>query len=199
MRSMLILLAAPFALGYISCNNNSTTSETKNTDTAATANTSALPAQDNDVYAGVPQSARTNFESRYPQASGVKWARYQPKEAELSDWNTKLDTSDYQVNFNWEGLDYTAWYDDTNWIGSTARITDNSKLPAPVNDAIQKQYPGYTIKEVDKQNDKNQTVYEVDLEKSGEKLKVHFDENGKLIKMKGKVNGKKVKEKANTK
>jgi len=53
--------------------------------------------------------------------------------------------------------------------------------------------------EVDKENDKNRTVYEVDLEKGSDKMKVHFDENGKAVKAKGRVGGEKVKSKEKSK
>ncbi len=206
MKSSLIILLAAGSLALGSCANNgeNSTADTKDTASTTTTTTDAVqPTTTNDVSANVPQPARTNFESRYPQANNVKWSRYEPMTFDDSDWRndwmTNMDTSDYQVNFNWEGMDYTAWYDNGDWIGSTARMTDNSKLPKAVNDAIHKSYSDYTIKEVDKGNDKNRTVYEVDLEKGSDKMKVHFDENGKAVKAKGRVNGQKVKEKENTK
>lgn len=211
MKSSLIILFAAGSLTLGSCANNgeNTTSDTKDSSssTTMTADTSAgmKSTTNNDATANVPQPARTNFESRYPQANNVKWSRYEPTSVSVSDsdwnydWMSKMDTSDYQVNFNWEGMDYTAWYDNGEWIGSTARMTDNSKLPKAVNDAIHEKYADYTIKEVDKGNDKNRTVYEVELEKGSDKMKVHFDENGKAVKTKGKVNGQKVKSKDDTK
>jgi hypothetical protein len=208
MRASFIGLLAIAAVGLASCaNNSSTDADAKDTATTTgntdTASSTAQRASANDVSANVPEPARTNFESRYPQANNVRWVRYQPQDMETTDdWShgwSGLDTSDYQVDFNWEGMDYMAWYDNGEWVGSSARMTDNSKLPKAVNDAIHERYSDYTIKEVDKENDKDRTSYEVDLENGKDKLKLHFDENGKVMKGKGKVSGQKVKAKDDTK
>ncbi len=205
MKSTLIALLGAGVFAFAACDNTAT-SDASDKDTTAsttTATTTTEPATSNDVSARVPQPARTSFESRYPQATNVKWVSYEPVQYDEADWNgdwfTNMDTSDYQVNFNWEGMDYTAWYDNGEWIGSTARMTDNAKLPKAVNDAIHERYSDYTITEVDKENDKNKTVYEVDLERGKDKLKLHFDETGKVVKAKGKVQGEKVKAKEDTK
>jgi len=209
MKSSLIILLAAGSLALGSCANNGDNTSTDTKDTATTTTTtdngsSVQPTTDNDATANVPQPARTSFASRYPQAKNVKWVRYQPTSSVddsdwTYDWFSNMDTSDYQVNFNWEDMDYTAWYDNGEWVGSSARMADNSKLPKAVNDAIHQDYSGYTIKEVDKENDKNRTVYEVDLEKGSDKMKVHFDENGKAVKAKGRVGGEKVKSKEKSK
>jgi hypothetical protein len=209
MRSSFISILAVASVGWASCSNNANTTDADAKDSGTTASSTTAtgsneqPASTNDVSANVPQPARTNFESRYPQANNVKWAHYQPTDmGTTDDWShgwSGLDTSDYQVDFNWEGTDYMAWYDNGEWVGSSARLTDNSKLPKAVNDAIHQRYSDYTIKEVDKENDKDRTIYEVDLENGKDKLKLHFDENGKVMKAKGKVDGQKVKAKDDTK
>jgi hypothetical protein len=210
MKSLFIALLFGGSAYMVSCSNNgtATTEETKDTttnaNTTASASSTSQPSASNDTYANVPQPARTQFETKYPQATNVRWAHYQPNDEMMSDewtsdWMSNLDTSDYQVSFNYDSMDYVAWYDNGEWIGSTARMSDNAKLPKAVNDAIHNKYANYTIKEVDKENDKNQTVYEVDLENGKDKMKVHFDENGNVVKTKGKVGGQKVKEKEKTK
>ena len=206
MKSTLIVLLSAGVFAFTACDNTAT-SDANDKDTTASTTTTTTTTEPTstttDVSANVPQPARTNFESRYPQASNIKWERYEPMTWDEGEWNADwmgtMDTSDYQVNFNWEGMDYTAWYDNGEWIGSSAHLTDNSKLPKAVNDAIHAKYSGYTIKEVDKENDKNKTVYEVKMEKGTDKMKVHFDENGKVVKAKGRVDGEKVKAKEDTK
>ena len=206
---MKLSLMALFVGGSIylaSCSNSSSTTEqSKDTSVNATTTSATTPAsaETDNIYANVPAPTRTSFETKYPQATEVKWEKYQPVDTSTDDWSsgwmTNMDTSDYQVNFNWEGMDYIAYYDNGDWIGSTARMTDNSKLPKAVNDAIHERYPNYTIKEVEKDNDKNQTVYEVKLENGKDKMKIHFDENGNALKAKGKVSGQKVKAKEDVK
>jgi hypothetical protein len=204
MKSTLIVLLSAGVFALAACDNAATSdANDKDTTASTTTTTSTESGYNTDVAANVPQPARTNFDSRYPQASNVRWSQYEPVQYDETDWQadwmTTMDTSDYQVNFSWDGMDYIVWYDNGEWLGSSARMTDNSKLPKAVNDAIHDRYSGYTIKEVDKENDKNKTVYEVDLEKGADKLKLHFDENGNVTKAKGKVDGEKVKAKDDTK
>ena len=185
MKSLILFFSLGITVFASSCADNSSSTDVKEDSTNTTTVSTTVP--DSDAYAGVPQPTRTSFETKYPKASNVKWTKYTPPadvQVDAADWNYKLDTSDYVVMFNWDGYDYTAWYDDSMWVMSSARI-DNSKLPKAVNDAIHAQYADYTITEVDKENDKNQTRYEVDLTKGSEKIKVTFTEDGKVVKKKG--------------
>jgi len=207
MKSTMIVLLSAGVFAFAACDNTATSDangkDTTASTTTTTTSTEPTSTTTTDVSARVPQPARTNFESRYPQASNIRWEQYEPMTWDEGEWNTDwmgtMDTSDYQVDFNWEGMDYTAWYDNGEWVGSSAVMTDNSKLPKAVNDAIHAKYSDYTIKEVDKENDKNKTVYEVKMERGKDKMKVHFDENGNVVKAKGKVQGEKVKAKEDTK
>lgn len=176
---MLILLA--------SCGENSTTKDTdEDTATVTTTTTDNTTAANYTVE--VPATTRTTFETKYPSATNVRWSRYNsevvPVEWDLAGWPT-LDTSDFYVQFDWEGNNYYAWYDENgNWIGTTYTVTDHSKLPTTVNNAIKSQYPGYTIVEVDHEMDKNRSAWEVELQKGDQKVKILVDENGKVIKKK---------------
>ncbi len=185
MKSVFMMLVAGSSLFTLSCNNSTETTETS-TDSSSVS--SSTPVNDADAYAGVPQSNRTSFEARYPNASNVKWSKYSRdanRTPDASDWDYKLDSSDYVVYFNWDGQDYTSWYDDTSWIRTTAKVSDHSKLPKAVNDAIHNKFADYTITSVDKENDKNETRYEVELEKGGNKVKVTIAEDGRIVKQKG--------------
>lgn len=197
MKSKLLMLAAGLSLGVVACNDASTTSDAnKDSSTVVTTSTENTPVN-NSV--DVPATTRTSFETKYPNASNVRWSRYNPEvdrsTLDASDWRYNLDTSDYQVVFDWNGDEYYAWYDDGNWIRASSPVKDHSKLPAAVNETIRSQYAGYEIVEVDKENDKDRTTYEIDLKKGDDKMKVHVDENGKVVKAKGKVDGEKVKAK----
>ena len=193
MKSTFLVLATAISFGIMSCNDNASTADESKKDTntvTTTENTTVTTVE-------VPPATKTSFETKYPGATNVRWSHYEPaadrSTVDPADWNYNLDTSDYQVVFNWNGEDYYAWYDDGNWIRATTTVKDNSKLPAAVNATIKAQFPGYEIVEVDKENDKDRTTYEVELKKGDDKMKVHIDENGKVVKEKGKVNGEKVK------
>ena len=174
-----------------SCGENSTTESKTNSDTSTTAiertdvnepvNTST------STSLNVPEPTRTAFTTKYPNAANVNWRRYEPVNTIDWDWTgwPKMDTSDYAVSYNADGSEYWAWYDqDNNWIGSVTTVTDVSTIPAAVTKTIQKEFPGYTVTSVDKENDKNRTAYEIDLTKGGEKAKLLVAEDGKLLKKK---------------
>ena len=200
MKSKFLMLAAGLSFGMLACNDNAGTADESKSDTSTVVTTSTENTPvDNNPAVDVPTGTRTSFETKYPNASNVRWSRYRPESdrsaMDPSDWNYKLDTSDYEVMFNWNGEDYYAWYDDGNWVRASSPVKDHSKLPASVNTAIRNQFADYKIVEVDKEHDKDRTTYEVQLEKGEDKMKVHFDENGKVVKKKGKVGGEKTKEK----
>ncbi|HET9429613.1 MAG TPA: PepSY domain-containing protein, partial [Chitinophagaceae bacterium] len=133
----------------------------------------------------VPTTIRTSFMTRYPNATNVVWYRYHPGPLTPAptDWYYILDTSDYYSTFIWNGDEYVAWYDNGTWIRSSRSIA-HSELPAAVSRAITAQFPGFVITDVDLENDKSQTVYEVDLEKGNKKWEVHFNEGGAILKKK---------------
>lgn len=200
MKSKFLMLAAGLSFGMLACNDNAGTADESKSDTSTVVTTSTENTPvDNNTGVDVPAATRTSFETKYPNASNVRWSRYKPEAdrstMDPSDWNYKLDTSDYEVMFNWNGEDYYAWYDDGNWVRASSPVKDHAKLPASVNTAIRNQFADYKIVEVDKEHDKDRTTYEVELEKGEDKMKVHFDENGKVVKKKGKVGGEKTKEK----
>ena len=176
-------LVGGLAIGLAACQERRTDNDELNGDTTRVANSSSTPV-DNDV----PQATRTSFETKYPNASNVRWTKYDPSvdksTMDHSDVRYNLDANDYEVRFNMDNADYVAWYDDGNWIYTTSKVSDHSTLPAAVNNRIKNDYPGYTIVEADKENDKDRTMYEVELEKGSDKVKLMIAENGDIIKKK---------------
>jgi hypothetical protein len=171
---------------FSSCGENSTTEATKDSTASATVadNTAVAPAS-----VDVPATTRANFETKYPGASNVTWSYYDEPYNNI-DWEWTawpvLDKNDYLVRYNWNGADYYSWYDqDGNWVGSVTSISDYNGLPAPVNASIKKEFPGYTITGVDKENDKDKEVYEVKLENGSEKARALIGADGKVWKKKG--------------
>jgi hypothetical protein len=181
------------SIAWLASCNNDKGDKTYSEDTTKTNTTSTYTPSDNAGYVdvNVPANTRTTFEAKYPQASNVRWYTYKPDmstiEWDWSGWPT-MDTSDYTANFTWEGSEYWAMYDENgNWVGSVTRVTDHASLPAAINTMLQKDYNGYTIVTVDKENDKDRTAYEIQLEKGTEKMKLLVDENGKVLKKKMKT------------
>ena len=184
-----------------SCGNNTASEQTTkdSTASASASNTDNTSAKSVDV----PPATRSNFESKYPNASNVTWTYYsEPYSAIDWEWTSwpVADDKDYLVRYNWEGLDYYSWYDENgDWIGTTSVITNYSNLPAAVNSRLNKDFNGYSVTAVDKENDKNREAYEIDLEKGTDKAKVLIAADGTVLKKKGTIDGEKVKEKTNVK
>ena len=189
-----------------SCGNNTASESTTTDSTGSTSATNADNNNNNNTQAksvDVPATTRTSFESKYPNASNVTWTYYdEPYTAIDWDWTSwpVVDNKDYVVRYNWQGLDYYSWYDENgDWIGTTSVITDYSSLPAAVNSRLTKDFNGYSVTAVDKENDKNREAYEIDLEKGSDKAKVLIAADGTVLKKKGTMDGEKVKEKADVK
>ena len=60
----------------------------------------------------------------------------------------------------------------------------HAKLPANINDLLKTQYSGYTVKDVETEQNSNRTIYEIELAKGNEKCKVHYTAEGAIIKKK---------------
>jgi uncharacterized membrane protein YkoI len=136
-----------------------------------------------------PQADMTaDFTTRFPNASEVVWYRYNPDERVdvlPTDWDYNMDASDYEVRFKMDGTDYQAWYNDGKWVRSESTMMANtSKLPANINDMLKTQYAGYTVKDVETEQNSNRTIYEIELAKGNEKCKVHYTSEGAIIKKK---------------
>ena len=134
----------------------------------------------------VPVAVQTSFSTKYPNSTKVTWYQYTPDKMKPTDptvWYYNLDDKDYYVTFNWQDADYIAWYDNGSWIRSSQNI-DNIDLPADVMRAINTQYPGYRIVDVDLERDNKQELYEVKLEKGDTKWNVHYTSTGTVSRKK---------------
>ncbi|MEO5563063.1 MAG: hypothetical protein ABIR18_06495 [Chitinophagaceae bacterium] len=200
LKNWIFISGALFVLA--SCGENSTTESGTPADSTVSASANDHATPNNASTVEVIPVAKTNFETKYPSASNVNWTYYEPYsdiDWEWAGWPA-LDTKDYTVRYNLDGADYYTWYDeDGNWIGTTSVISDFNGLPAPVNSALKKQFAGYTITSVNKENDKNREAYELKLEKGSDKLKALIAADGTVLKKKGTVDGEKVKEKIDVK
>lgn len=194
---MAIITVTVFAAA---CGNNSTKDSTT-TDTLPTGNT-PVNTEVTTPQITVPEPVQSSFKTKYPTASNVTWNRYEPVSTidwEWSGWPL-MDTADYVAQFNWDGTDYWAWYDENNnWIGTVSNISDYAGLPVAVTNTVNKNFDGYTISSVSKENDKNRTAYEIKLNKGDDKAVVLIGEDGKIWKKKAVVGGEKTKEKINPK
>ncbi|MEJ7625814.1 MAG: PepSY-like domain-containing protein [Ferruginibacter sp.] len=129
----------------------------------------------------VPDTIRTSFTTKYPRVKKSEWYRYQPVEED----EMKMDDSYYYVRFNDNGADYTTWYNNRGeWVKTATKVPGNKNLPDAVNKYINVNYPGYTIEEISKENDKDMDMYEIKMNKGDSKVKLKILPNGKVFKRK---------------
>lgn len=192
-----LLLPAIGAIILSSCGESST-DNTADKDTVSNNSMTTTTTSEGRTTVVVPEKTKTSFETKYPNATNTVWTKYEPVEKIEWTWYEwpAMDTNDYVVTYQWDGSNYWTWYDEQGeWVGTVTNITDFATLPAAVTKTLNSQFDGFTITEVDKENDKNRTAYEIDLEKGTDKMKVLIDEMGTVMKKKGTMNGVEVKEK----
>lgn len=129
----------------------------------------------------VPDNVRTTFTTKYPNIQATNWSRYEPIDGD--DW--ALDQDYYYVRYNNNGNDYTDWFNHNGeWQKSTMVVKDHTSLPSAIHNYLEKNYSGYTIVEVDKENDKDMDMYEIELNKDGDKVKLKLLPDGTVFKKK---------------
>ncbi len=162
--------------------------------TTTTAQREAIPADKTTVDQGpvdidmnaVPTPVQTSFTTKNAKAEKVSWKRYTATADEDDDRLIPNNDYYYVVYYN-EGADYRTWYDTTGTIVKTSmKVAGPKELPAAVNKVINEQFPGYTVSEIDKENDKNIDVYELELNKGEQKSKIKITPDGNIVKRKDK-------------
>lgn len=129
----------------------------------------------------VPVPVATTFEKKYVKADKVEWVKYDP----VAEDNWDMEKDYYFANYEIEGIPYSAWYTpEGEWIKTTTPFKDIKGLPLAVSKAIAEGFPGFEVVEIDKENDQDTDMYEVEMKKGNEKAKVKFLPNGDVYKAK---------------
>ncbi len=112
----------------------------------------------------VPASVKAAFKAKFPKVTTVSWEMEDKKE--------------YEASFKLDKYDYTASFDlNARWL-ETESVTDATKLPKVVSDAVSKQFPGFTIKVAEQTVSAKGTEYELSLSKGTEKKTVVISDKG---------------------
>lgn len=133
----------------------------------------------------VPTNVKTTFTTKNPKAERVEWMTYTPVEYDNIKMRNPTDTI-YYVKYYTGGTEYYNWYDaNGEFIRSRTKFLGGSeKLPAAVNAVLAEKYPGFTVTEIDKENDKDMDMYELELNKGDEKVKMKILPDGNIFKIK---------------
>lgn len=189
LKNFLTIVAAAGVL--VACNPSYKATDKSRSTSDSTAVSTTDPSSSASATVTVPEGTRTAFTTQYPTATNVVWANYDtqaevPIDWEMAGWTT-LDANDYLVRFDMDNESYYSWYDsDGNWIGSAYVMKDVTKLPEAVTNVINEKYPGYIVKSVNSEFQKDRMAYEVELTKTDGKAKILVDANGTIIKEKTK-------------
>lgn len=184
--------AALIAVTVSSCNDDKKADKDAMTETTASASTTPGTSTTTVKYSGdgnktvvtktdVPAPVSASFDKKYAKADKVEWVRYDP----IPEDNWDLEKDYYFANYEVSGVPYSAWYTpEGEWIKTTTPFKDIKGLPAAVSKAIADHFPGFDVVEIDKENDKDMDMYEVEMKKGDEKAKVKFLPDGTVFKAK---------------
>jgi hypothetical protein len=116
----------------------------------------------------VPSVVVNAFQKAFPKAYDVEWER---------------DGSYYKVEFETGliGLDHEVWYDETGKMIRHKEEISKSDLPQAVTAAINRDFAGYRVDDVEKIAEGDTVTYILELKKGYEEWKVAFDQAGNVL------------------
>ncbi|MFK7969253.1 MAG: PepSY-like domain-containing protein [Bacteroidia bacterium] len=154
MKLLPFLIAVLFLL--TACSQDQT--ETDNTANASKASTSASV---------VPSAAVIQaFAQAYPDASSTRWER---------------EGDNYEVRFEQAGRNLEVLYSKDAKVILTEEEVSQDRLPKVVQQAIDQQYQGYRMIEIDHVLQKGASIYEVGLKKGDEIIEIIFSAEGEIL------------------
>lgn len=109
------------------------------------------------------------FNAKYPKSSRVEWEQKQGY---------------YVAEFQENGIETEAWFDNTGkWIMTESNLKYNS-LPLPIRENFEKStYNNWKKEDIDKiERPGMNPVYIIEVEKEGQDTDLYYSENGTLVK-----------------
>ena len=125
---------------------------------------------DKDAAASeIPTAVRTAFQSAYPNATEVEW---------------ELEGDEIEVEWEMNGEEYEASYNKMGKLlnsdyGINLTIDE---LPLPVSQAVNNQFPGYLMDDVQQVTVNGEQQFEIEMNsRDGNRKKATFTANGRLV------------------
>jgi hypothetical protein len=110
-----------------------------------------------------PSVVRNTFRTHYPTTTDVEWER---------------EPDRYEVTFEVNQPDHIA---SLTPIGKLVEIAiEKADLPKVVTDAVQRDWEGYLIDDVDKIDEGGKITYQLEVEKEQAEYTVHYSAEGSL-------------------
>ena len=172
----------------VSCNDEQNKNESVTTSTATTTSVVRKAGEGKRTVVTVehvPEPVIASFKLKADKAEEIEWKVYEPIPED--NWDTTMDY--YFVTYRLNHIPWEAWLSPAGELIKAEEkifLANSGPLPTEVVKSIMENYPGYEIENVDKENDKDMDMFEVELKKDGAKAKVKFLPDGTVFKSKEK-------------
>jgi hypothetical protein len=116
----------------------------------------------------VPELVKKSFAKEFPAAVKVEWGIEKPGE--------------YEAEFTKDKSEMSALFDEAGALLEVETEIEKSELPSAISASLAKDFVGYKIDEIEKNDSKGIITYEMEVKKDKEKFELVFDASGKLLK-----------------
>jgi len=124
----------------------------------------------------VPELVKKSFAEEFPAAVKAKWGVEKAGE--------------YEAEFVMNKSEMSALFDEAGALLEVETEIEKSGLPSAVTTALTKDFSGYRIGEIEKNDAKGKTTYEMEVKKGKEEFELVFDANGTLLNKEAKTEDK---------
>ena len=116
----------------------------------------------------VPAEVKSAFVKKFPKAANAKW---------------ELEDAWYEASFRMNGTKTSASFDKSGKWEETETEMKVSEVPVTVVASVNKQYPGYKIKEAEKvESARHGKCYELEIEKDKDAWELLVNAKGEVLK-----------------
>lgn len=113
-----------------------------------------------------PKPVSDNFNSKFPNATKVKW-----EQEEENEW---------EAEFKMNGEEMSAAFDNAGkWLETEIEISEKD-LPHYAIQSFKRSFDGYKMKEVEKIESPDFSGFEMQIQKGSEKLEIQMNINGDI-------------------
>lgn len=115
----------------------------------------------------VPQKVKDTFAMKFPNATEV-------------EWDEESDT-EWEAEFDLDGKEYSSnFMNDGTWVETEYEVSE-SDIPKAVLDAMNTDFEGYEVEDIEFTETKDGKAYEFSIEKGEDELEVIIDAQGNIL------------------
>lgn len=129
------------------------------------------------------ESVKVSFKDVPEVYSNAFLAKFKGVEMRMTDWHKEPKTGTYEVDFPYQDQKVSAKFaKDGTWLETEYRNFPISAVPGNAGAYVQKNYPGFELQGIEKEESPKGVEYEFDIVKGEQRLEVVFDKDGKFLK-----------------